>query len=181
VWIGFLTYNSTIVVQLLEGSPAQAGVLAAGGSLSQAFAATQAGRITAVFETRLYPLIVSHLGLGLGFGVVLFAPGFSMAIVGVIIMGGCFGTALALYRSVITGLVPASDRGSFVSLTESFGRLSITLSPIFMGGLISILTPAFGFRFSVQMAGLSLAIIVAIGGSVCLLIGSNLKEIDYYE
>jgi len=36
VWLGFLTYNSIVVVELLGGTPAQAGLLAAVASLSYA-------------------------------------------------------------------------------------------------------------------------------------------------
>jgi len=49
VWTGFLTYNSIIVVNLLDGSPAEAGILAAIGSFSFTMAASQSGRVTNFF------------------------------------------------------------------------------------------------------------------------------------
>jgi hypothetical protein len=58
VWLGFLTYNSIAVVELMDGTPAQAGILAALGSLSYAIASSQAGRVMGAFERRLYPLTV---------------------------------------------------------------------------------------------------------------------------
>jgi hypothetical protein len=55
VWIGFLTDNSIHVLNVLGGTPTDAGLLAAVGSLSYAGSATQAGRITAMFDTGWYP------------------------------------------------------------------------------------------------------------------------------
>lgn len=74
VWIGFVTYNSIIVVQLLDGNPIYAGALLAITSLVFALAASQAGRVTARFAGRSIPIIGGNVLLGGGFSITLFAP-----------------------------------------------------------------------------------------------------------
>jgi len=91
IWLGFLTYNSIIVVQLLGGTPTETGVLAAVGSLAYASAATQTGRISALFDSRLSPLVGANVGLSAGFTVVMLAPSLSVALLGIAVAGCCFG------------------------------------------------------------------------------------------
>ncbi|OYR57512.1 hypothetical protein DJ71_26225 [Halorubrum sp. E3] len=121
-WFGFLTYNSILVVDVLGGTPAEAGVLAALASLTYALAATQAGRIADVFDDRLYPLVAMNLSMGVGLALVFLARSLAVAAVGVVFMGAGFGLVLSIYRSVITTLPPADLRGGLVSLGEGSGR-----------------------------------------------------------
>ena len=106
VWVGFVTYNSFIVVDLLGGTPPQAGLLVAVGSLAFAVAGSQAGRITAAFDSRFYPLAGASICLGGGFAATLVAPGLAVAAVGVAVAGVGFGVSLSLYRSLVSGLAP---------------------------------------------------------------------------
>ncbi len=178
IWIAFLTYNSIIVVQLLDGTPVQAGVLTGIGSLSYAGAATQAGRITAVFDERLYPLVGANLALGGGFTAMVLAPSVVVGAVGIAVTGCGFGMTLSLYRSIITGLAPTSLRGSLVSLAEAGGRLSSTLSPIVVGGIIAFATPVFGFESAVRVAGVSVSLFLSGGGVLCLLLAYSAPSAD---
>lgn len=164
VWIGFITYNSIVVVRLIGGTPAQAGGLVTVASVALAVAASQAGRITALFDSRLYPLIGGNVFLGLGFAVVILAPSLLVAGVGIIVTGLGFGVTLALYRSIITGLAPASLRGSLVSLAEAFGRVTSTITPIAMGFVIAVATPVIGFDLALRSAGLAIALVGGVGG-----------------
>jgi MFS family permease len=170
LWIGFLTYNSIIVVQFLNRDPVQAGLLAALGSLSFALAASQAGRITALFSSRLYPLLAANLALGVGFAVVVLAPTLPLAMIGTVSLGCGFGITLSIYRSLITGMAPPALRGSIVSVAESFGRLTITATPAVMGLAIGALSPRFGFQIALQTVGVATAAIAAIGGIGGLLV-----------
>lgn len=154
VWIGFLTYNSIVVADLLDGSPAQAGILAALGSLSYAVAASQAGRLMATSSRRLYPLLGLNVALGGGIIVIFFAPSLWVAYAGVVIMGVGFGLSLSLYRSTITEMAPVSVRGSWVSLTEAMGRVTSTVTPIAMGAGIAVMSPLIGFETATQLVGL---------------------------
>lgn len=172
VWIGFLTYNSVVVVEVMGGTPAQAGGLVAVSSLAYAGAASQAGRITAMFDSRLYPLIGANLALTAGFAVMLFAPTLGIAAVGIGLAGAGFGLVLSLYRSIITGLATQSLRGSLVSLAEAFGRVTATATPIAMGAAIAVLTQPIGFAAAVQWAGLAVGIIGGVGGAVCMIVVS---------
>ncbi|MFC7229764.1 MFS transporter [Salinirubellus salinus] len=165
LWVGFLTYNSIIVVEFIGGTPSEAGVLAAVASLSFAVAATQAGRVTALFDSRFYPLVAANVALGGGYAVVVLAGSLPVALAGIAVSGSGFGLILSIYRSIITGLPPAALRGGLVSLSEAFGRLTITAAPIVMGALVAALTPDLGFQGAVQAVGLATAVVVG-GGSV---------------
>lgn len=179
VWIGFLTYNSVVVVEVLDGTPAQAGGLVAVSSLAYAGAASQAGRITAFFDSRLYPLLGGNFALAIGFGVMLFAPSLIVAAAGIGLAGGGFGIVLSLYRSIITGLATQSLRGSLVSLAEAFGRVTATITPIAMGATITVGTPIVGFAGAVQFAGLGVGIIGGIGGVICMLLVRLSPQVRY--
>lgn len=165
VWIGFVTYNSIVVAEVLDGTASQAGLLVGLGSLAYATSASQAGRITTAFESRYYPLIVANVVLGAGFVAFLFAPGFPVAGVAVAVAGAGFGVSLALIRSVVTGLGPEALRGSLVSLAEAFGRVVATATPVFMGAVVAYATPRVGLEAAVQAAGLGAAA-VGVAGSV---------------
>lgn len=172
VWIGFVTYNSLITVRLMDGTPAQAGLLVAVGSLVFAIAGSQAGRITALFESRLYPLVGANICIGLGFVVVLFAPGIAVAAVGIAVAGIGFGLTLSLYRSIITGLAPDDLRAGLVSIAEAWGRLTNTLTPIAMGAVIAAATPRMGFASALQLAGVGVAAVGGVGGILSLLVAN---------
>lgn len=170
VFIGFLTYNSILMVEVLDGTAAQAGVLTAILSTSYAIAATQAGRITAHFDSRLYPLIAMNVSLAVGTTVVFLAPAIWVAYAGIVLMGLGFGVLLSIYRSIVTDLAPPELRGGLVGITEPMGRLASTLTPIAMGAGIALGTPRFGFATSVQIVGVSTGLVAASVGIVCLLI-----------
>ena len=173
VWIGFVTYNSIVVVRFLGGTPTVAGGLVAVGSLAYAAVASQAGRVTARFDSRLYPLVAANLCLGAGFVLFLLAPSLAVAGVGIAVSGAGFGLALALYRSIITGLAGESLRGSLVSLAEAFGRVVATATPILMGGAIAVATPRVGLVSAVRVAGLAAAAVGGLGGALLLLVASR--------
>jgi len=168
VWIGFLTYNSIVVVQLMDGTAAQAGLLAAAASLSYALAATQAGRITARFESRLWPLVAANVAMTGGMALVFLAGSLAVAVPAIVAMGAGFGVLLSLYRSVITGMAPTAVRGSLVSLGEGTGRLTSTITPIAMGGAIAVAAGPIGFERSVRLVGVGTALFAGAVGVACL-------------
>lgn len=170
VWIAFLTYNSIIVVQIQGGTPGEAGLLVALGSLAYAAAASQAGRITALVDSRFVPLVAAHAGLAAGFVVVLYAPGVVIAGAGIALSGAGFGTALSLYRSIVTSLAPQELRAGVVSLAEANGRLVATLTPILMGAAIGLAEPQVGFRTALRLSGVGAAVVGSVGGVFCLLV-----------
>lgn len=170
VWIGFITYNSLLVVRVMGGTPPQAGVLVAVGSLVFALAASQAGRITAVYDSRFVPLAVANVLLGVGFAGVVLAPTVWIAGVGITVAGAGFGILLSLYRSVITGLAPADLRAGLVGIAEAGGRVAATLTPIAMGLVIGALSPTLGVTAALQIAGLGAAVVGSVGGLVCLVV-----------
>ena len=173
VWIGFLTYNSILVVRVLDGTPAQAGMLAALGSLSYATSATQAGRITDHFDDRLYPLVAMNGTLVAGNAIVFLAGTIRVAFAGIVLTGIGFGVILSLYRSIMTDLAPPSLRGGLVSLGEGMGRLTATLTPVGMGAGIAVWTPQLGFAMSVRLVGVAMGVVAATVGTVCLLVLST--------
>ena len=167
-WIGFLTYVSLIVAEAIGGSPAEAGLLVTIDSVMLAVGASQAGRITDAFDSRLWPLAAANLALGAGLATVALAPSLPVAAVGTAVLGTGFGVSLSLYRSVVTGLAPARLRGGLVSIAESFGRVTSTLTPIGMGVLVTALTPTLGLVGAVRWTAVGVGAFVAIGGQLCL-------------
>lgn len=173
VWIGFVTYNSIIVIRVIGGTPFQAGLLVAIGSITYAVAASQAGRITAYFNGRFIPLFVANICLGAGLAIIVVSPLLATAFMGSAIAGVGFGLALSLYRSVITGLAPESVRGSLVGLAESGGRITATTAPVLMGFIIANTTTLLTFEVAVQLAGVTVAAIGGLGGITCVVLAQT--------
>lgn len=171
-WIAFLTYNSLIVVRLVGGQPETAGLLVAIGSVVFALSASQAGRVTALFGSRLYPLVVAEVCLAGGYLAVLFAPTTPVAAVGIGVAGAGFGLAISLYRSIVTGLAPDALRAGVVSVAESGSRIMITATPIAMGAIIAVAEPTAGLRTAVQLAGVTVTAVSFVGGVLCLVVVS---------
>jgi MFS family permease len=172
VWIGFLTYNSIIVVNLMDGTPAQAGLLTAVGSVAFAATASQAGQITVLFDSRYYPLVAANVCLGVGLAVVVFAPGVPVAGVGIFLTGIGVGITLSLYRSIVTGLAPHALRAGVVGVAEAGGRVTATATPLAMGAVVATVSPALGFETALRVAGLGAALVGSLGGVACLVVAS---------
>lgn len=169
-WIGFLTYVSLLVAEGIGGTPAEAGILVTIDSVMLAVGASQAGRITDLFDSRLWPLATANLGLGAGLAVLAFAPSLHVAAAGTAVLGTSFGVSLSLYRSVVTGLAPATLRGGLVSVAESFGRVTSTMTPIGMGAAVAILAPTLGLVGAVRWTAVGVGALVAVGGQLCLVV-----------
>jgi MFS family permease len=170
VWIGFVTYNSIIVISLHGGTAPQAGIYVGVWTAIAAIAATQVGRITSAFSNQIQPLIITSALLGGGFLIFLFAPSPRIAILGLCAAGAGGGTTFSMYRSLITGLPPMHLRATLVSISSAAGQLTTTLTPLLLGGIIAIATPIVGFTSSIQLAGLTTAILGGGGSIACLLI-----------
>ena len=170
LYIAFLTYNSFVVVRVVGGNPGEAGLLITAASVMHALAATQAGRVTAVFDSRLYPLLGANLSMGGGLAVIGLATSVPIALLGSAGVGLGFGMSLSLYRSVITGFTVESLRGSVVSAGSALGRVAATVAPIVMGGAISAAEPVFGFDVAVRGTVTAAALLCAVTGTVCLLV-----------
>lgn len=173
VWAGFLTYNSILVVRVIGGTPQEAGLLVAVGSLVFAGSATQAGRVTALFDSRYRPLIGANACLGAGFGLVSVAGALTVALAGAAVTGVGFGLLLSLYRSMITGFAPVDLRGGLVSLGESFGRVAATVTPVAMGAAVAMLEPSLGFAGAVRWTALGTAGFGSIVGTACLVVANR--------
>jgi MFS family permease len=172
-WLGFFTYNSVLVVDVLGGTPQQAGVLVAAGSAAYAGAASQAGRLTTVFGGRAYPLYGANLALASGTGLLAAAPSYSVAGLGVVLAGIGFGITMSLYRSLVTGFASGPLRGKLVSLAEAGGRITATLTPIAMGAVIAGVAPLAGFAGAVRLSFLLIGAIGGIGGVLCVRVASR--------
>lgn len=171
VWVGFLTYNSLVVVRLMGGSPLQAGVLVTVGSFFFA-AASQVGRILPIFGGRLNLLVVANVALAVGFVGFLFTSRPAVAVIWVSMVGIGFSVSVSLYRSVITEFTPESLRAGVVSLGAAGARLVATVTPILMGISIEVATPVVGEAQALQFAGVAVAILGGGGGLLCLFVAS---------
>lgn len=166
-FVGFLTYNSVIVADVLDGTPGQAGLVVAAFSLVNAAVATQAGRVTDLFDSRTYPLVLANLCIGVGVAGFSFATSVPLVFSGTLFLGVGVGITFSLYRSLVTGLAPAQFRGGVVSLGEALGRLSFTLTPVVMGVAIGGLAPATGPESAVRWTVFVPGVLSAAGGVVC--------------
>jgi MFS family permease len=183
VWFAFLTYNSIVVVRVQGGSPGRAGAFVALASLVYALVASQAGRVTARFDTRLYPLLGGNASLGAGLVCFALAPGVATAAVGVSLTGVGFGVTMSLYRSVITGLAPQHLRAGVVSVAEAGSRVSATFTPVVMGVGLSALTPAMGFAPAVRAVVVGAGVLAALALTLCVLVwnGSATRPAESLE
>lgn len=173
VWIGLFTYNSLVVVRVMDGTPFQAGVLVAVGSLVFATAASQVGRIQSRFGGKFYPLVLANVALALGFVGFLFSPGVYVAALWVALAGAGFGISISLYRSYLTELAPKSLRAGVVSLGAAGARVTATAIPIVMGLVINRTTPMVGEEVAIQLAGICAALVGGVGGLLCLLVAAR--------
>ncbi|MDY6818110.1 MAG: MFS transporter [Halobacteriales archaeon] len=173
LWFGFLTYNSIVVVRLLGGTPGQAGALVALSSIASSIAATQVGRLTDVFATRVVPLIGGVSLAGAGLVLLPFVPSIPWLAVCVLGMGFGFGVMINMFRSMITGFAPEQLRGGLVSVGESIGRLGSTSAPIIMGGAIAVLEPSMGFARALQVVLVAVGMIGVLAGSLAILVSDR--------
>jgi MFS family permease len=93
-----------------------------------------------------------------------------IAILGTIVLGIGFGLASGIYFSLITGLVPTEYRGGIVSLSESIGRLSSTISPLAIGGLLSFGIPLAGYTTALRWTIIGTGVSVGGLGIGCVLL-----------
>jgi MFS family permease len=172
VWIGFLTFNSLVVVRVMDGTPFQAGLLVAAGNLLFGVASSQVGRINSWFGERFYTLVAANLALAAGFVGFLFSPRVSLAVGWIVLAGAGFGLSLTLYRSYITELAPETLRAGLVSLGASGSRVTVTATPVAMGAVVDAGTPLLGETLALQLAGVGVAVVGGGGGVLCLLVAS---------
>lgn len=157
LYIGFLTYISIVVARLLDGTPAQAGLLVAAMNVVKAATASQAGRIAAWFDRQVVLLAAANALLGGGLATVALAPSVLVVGAGVVLLGGGSGVLMSLYRSLLTRLSPGRVRGSVVSVGESIITLGMTAFPIVAGATIAFAQPAIGFGAAVRWTLFGLA------------------------
>jgi len=179
LYIGFLTYNSIVVVRLGGGTPQQAGVLVAAASVLYALSATQAGRISAFFDSTTYALVGANVCLGGGLIVFVLLPAFETALLGTASIGLGFGVTLSLYRSIVTDLAPENHRGGLVSVGETVGRVAATVSPVAIGVLVAALESAFGFSGAVRwtLTGVGLVGVSAGVASVLVMTATTPRSV----
>jgi MFS family permease len=163
-YTAFLTYNSFIIVQAVDGTPEQAGLLVTVTSIVHTVSATQAGRVTERFDTRLYPLAGGVFALGGGLTLLGLSPTLLVALLAGGAVGLGFGLSLSLYRSVITGLAPAALRGGVVSTGSALGRLAATVAPLVMGVTVGLTRDSLGFVTAVRWT-------VAGTGAISVVVG----------
>jgi MFS family permease len=173
LWFGFLTYNSIVVVRLLDGTPGVAGALVALASVASSVGGSQVGRLTAAFDTRRAPLLVGTAAASVGLGGVALAPSLPVAGAGAVVVGAGFGVVLTLYRSTISTVAPAALRGSLVSLGESAGRVGSTVAPVLMGGAVAVATPRYGFGVAVRGTLLGVVVVTLALGTACVLLADR--------
>lgn len=177
VWTGFTAYNSIVVIRILGGTPVQAGLLFAVGTLSMAVGASQVGRVAAVLGNRYRVLYLANAALGLGFATFALAPALPLSGVGVAALGGTHGIAVSTYRSLITGFAPESVRAGLVSLGEAGARVTAMATPIGIGAVIAVFSAATGFAPAVQLGTVLVGAIAGGGGILLVFLASRMPAV----
>lgn len=181
LYIGFLTFNSILVVTVLGYTAFEAGVMIAISSLVFALGAAQTGRVRARFGSTLTTIVVANGFVALGLLLVAAAPSLVVLGAGICVFSFGFGTLLTIYRSVITQLPPATLRGSFVSVGEATGRLFATTVPVLVGALIAFGEPIAGFDGAVRASILVVAgagVLVGLGCIAVMRVWNVSAELD---
>ena len=173
VFVSFLTYNSFVVTRLLDGTPSQAGLVITVNSVVYALAATQAGRVSELFDSQLSPLAGAVFLLGAGLAGMALAPSVPVAGLAVIAIGTGLGTALSLYRSVVTRLATVEVRGGLVGISESAGRLGASTAPVVLGLIVATLESTMSFEAAVRWTLIATGLTGAIVGIACLVVAAR--------
>jgi len=169
LYMAFLTYNSFLVVRVLDSSPGVAGVLTTVVSLIYALTASQAGRISDYFGSRVIPLVVGSVCMGGGLSLAAMAGSVPVAMLGIAVMGTGIGLAFALLRSVLTRLAPEQFRGGLVGVGESVIRLANTVAPVALGWLVAVFGPMTGPNMAIRYSLLVVGVCGAAVGVVAML------------
>lgn len=164
LWFVFLTHNSLLVVRVLGGTAAQAGVVVALASAASSLGGTQVGRLTARFDSRRLPLLGSLVALAVG--VVAVGSARSVVAVGVaaLVAGTGFGVVLTLYRSTLSAVATDDVRGGLVSAGESIGRVGSTAAPVVLGVAVAATRADVGFAAAVRLSTVAAALLVTVVG-----------------
>lgn len=173
LWFVFLTHNSILVVRVLGGTPGQAGAVVALASVASSLGSTQVGRLTARFERRRIPLLVSLALLALGVVAVGAAPTVVVVALASVVAGAGFGIVLTLYRSTLTAVATDDVRGGIVSVGESVGRLGSTVAPLALGAAVATTRVTVGFAFAVRAATVGTALVAAVVGVGAVLVATR--------
>lgn len=176
----FLTYNSLIVVNLLDGTPKDAGFLVAVLSVTNASIATQAGRITGIIDSRFTLLVFANVSMAAGLALVVFSPVLYTAYLGVLLMGTGIGLTLSMYRDIITGFAPLEYRGGLVSVSESMSRVATSAAPIVVGIVIGSMTPVFGSGAALKWIIFTVGILGGGLGIVCLYVARTASSVTVH-
>lgn len=171
-YVTFLTFNSFLVVRVLDGTAGQAGLLLAVVNASYALATSQAGRLDAYFEHRAIPIVGAFLLLAVGMTAFGQAPSLVVAGIACAVMSFGGGLSASLLFSVVNTLAPDAVRGGMVSVGQMVTRVSTAIAPVAVGAAIGILETAAGsttaFRTVFGLVGVGGAI---IGSAAILLAG----------
>jgi MFS family permease len=173
LWFVFLTHNSILVVRVLGGTPGQAGAVVAVASVASSLGSTQVGRLTAAFDSRRVPMLVSLATLAGGVGLVGVAP--SVVVVGVasVVAGAGFGIVLTLFRSTLTAVATDEVRGGLVSVGESVGRLGSTVAPLVLGVVVAATRTDLGFGGAVRAATVGATLVATVVGVVSVVVATR--------
>lgn len=168
--IAFFTYNSIYIVNVLDGSPLHAGLLASGATVVYALTGSFAGRIVSQTSSVFYPLVGGNASLMVGLSIFAVSVSLPIAAVGTVFIGIGVGLTFTLYRSIITTYAPVERRGSLVSLSEGLAHLVMALTPLGVGLLIELTSSTVGFTFALRSSLVATALFVGIGSCPFLLI-----------
>jgi MFS family permease len=170
LYLAFFSYISILVVELIDSTSGQVGLIVGLYSLTYGLSGSQAGRLTVRTNGLIRPLVGANISMAVGFTLIGMLPSIYTVIIGCVIFGLGAGITASLYRSLLITFSSDTSRGSLVSIMESSGRLAQTASPIFFGVFVSFLTPILGYQYSLQVVWISLGLATTGIALVCLFV-----------
>lgn len=181
IYVTFLTFNSFLVVRVLDGTAGQAGLLIAVVNATYALATSQAGRVDGFFDHRATPLVISFALLAVGMTAFGQAPTLAVAAVACAVMSIGGGLSASLLFSTVNALAPDAIRAGMVSVGQMLTRVSTAAAPVVVGGAVGVLETGMGsasaFRTVFGLVGIGCAV---VGSTAVLLAGAapEVPDID---
>lgn len=166
-YFSFITYSSVLVIRVLDGTPAVAGLVVAVLSLTFAITSSQAGRALERFGGSLGPLVLGNVALGVGLCLVSVTDSVYVVLAAMLPFGIGFGLLLSIYRSLITGLGPSNERGRLVSVAEAVDRVGATTAPLVTGFAVTALQVVVGQATGLRVTLFALGVFCCVAGVGC--------------
>jgi MFS family permease len=158
IWVtgGWMSFYPLILVE--EGfQPAMVGVIIASVSVVATGTSLLAGRASRYATKETVTAVSLMLGV---FGMAISSQVLAMPLVFIspILVGVASGLGLPLLLAIFSEGAPPEQRGIVLGMRTAVNQAAGTVTPVVMGGLLTVVGVALGFAFSAAFCGTALAL-----------------------